>query len=215
MKQYSRYLLLVCTLLIVPLATAFSMTGGNFSIYADSFTVVEGDQVSGGVFSLTQTGDGSSTVSSTGNTFELRGGFEAQEKGILSFTISSSTLSFDSLTTTTLAVATTTIRVSTDSETGYSVALSENGNLTDGTDVIDDVADGDVTIGSEEYGIRTSGSDALASGAVPISGSVGIASAAGDVTARETDVGFYIAVSTSTPAGTYSHTVTFSVTVNP
>ena len=216
MKQRGTSLLLFLLLgLLAPATSLFMMSGGDFEIYADSFTVIEGDQVSGGSFLLTQTGDSISTTSSTNATFELRGGFEAQEKGVLSFTLSSSTLNFSSLSSTTLAVATTTLRVSTDSETGYAVSLTQSGPLANGGDTIDPVADGDVTIGSEEYGIRTSGADALQSGAVPIAGSVGIASAVGEVTARETDIGFYIAVSPSTPAGVYSHTVTFSVTVNP
>lgn len=46
--------------------------------------------------------------------------------------------------------------VNTDTEEGYSVYVYDDGDLRDGSEVINDVSDGSVTVGSSEYGGRSS-----------------------------------------------------------
>jgi hypothetical protein len=191
-----------------------TMSGDNIEIYSDSFSFVPGGEESGGTITLTGTG-GNIATSTSGGGVQVRSGVQAQEKGVLTFSLSTSALSIGTLSTTNVAVSYVTTTISTDSETGYSLSVSEDGNLRSGANDIDDVGDGAVTAGSEEYGIETSGADGLLSTDTAINNSVLIASANGRITARETAVIFHTAISSATPDGTYSHTVTFTSTVNP
>ncbi len=116
-------------------------------------------------------------------------------------TLSPSAVSSDSITITT----------TTNAIDGYITTIEETENLkTVGGVDINDVADGSVTAGSEEYGIRTSGAagqmngadtaittapQAVAANAVWINGSV-------------VTITFKAAISTTTAAGVYNHIVT-------
>lgn len=191
------------------------LKGGNYEIYSDSFSVVGTEQTSGGNFTVYQTaGEYFSTNTSKGD-YELRGGFQAQEKGILNVSLSTSSIDFGKLSTSTVSTSSVDISISTDSETGYSVSISEDSDLSNGSDTISDVSDGSVTTGSEEYGINTQGADGLLGSDVAINGSVNVASFSGTVTNRSTKVIFKAAIDSNTPTGTYSHNVTFDTTVNP
>ncbi len=193
------------------------MSGGVYEIYADSVSYVGG---SDGTTSATgriiyDAGSGLGISTSTGGTYELRAGFQAQEQGILSFTLDTATINFGTLSSTTVSTQNVVITISTDSETGYTLSLTEDGNLRSGVNEIADVIDGSVTAGSEEYGIVVSGNDAISTTTQAIAGTVNLASATGTITGRQTTVQFQAAVSSSTTDAAYSHTVTFSATVNP
>lgn len=202
-----------CFFWILPLDTA--MTGSGVEIYADSFTFVQGDAVTGDTANLTGTGGELSPTTTSGNTAELRGGFQAAERGILSYSLSAAAISIGPITTREVRSGGLVVSVSTDSETGYTLSMSEDGNIRSGSNDINDVIDGSVTAGSEEYGVRTSGSDGLLSSDTGISGSLLTASADGRVTSRETTILFSASASNNTVVGQYSHEVTFTVTVNP
>jgi hypothetical protein len=215
MKRFFSFLLLI-TFALSPSSLRAEMTGGAYQIYADSLSVVNGTDITGGSYSLTGTGGELSPTSTSGGTYTLRGGFQAAEKGILSVDISAASISLGTLTVASVASDSLTVTVSTDSETGYTLSLAEDGNLRTGVgDTIDDVADGSVTAGVEEYGIRTTGADGLLATDTAISGSVAVASATSTVSSRQTTVLFSTGISAATPAGSYQHTVTFTVTVNP
>lgn len=210
-----RSYLLLMLLAFVPSILYTSMTGGSFEIYADSFSIVDGQATTGGNFKLFSSSEGFQTASSTDGTFELRGGFQAQEKGILSYSSNSSSISLGLLNTTTVATESVELVISTDSETGYSISITEDGNLRDGANDIDDVSDGSVTAGSEEYGIVTIGGDGLLGSATAINGTVPVAAAGGQITNNITEVEFQVSIASTTASGTYSHVVTFTATVNP
>jgi len=159
-----------------------------------------------------------SGMTASSGTYELRGGFEAQEKGILSMNLSSNSLNLGTITTAAVASSDLTVTVSTDSETGYTLSILEDGNFRAGANTIDDVADGDVTAGEEEYGIAVSGTDrdsGLAAGDLALGASMDIASSVGGVTSRVTTVTFKASRAEATNAGSYSHQVSFTLTVNP
>ena len=206
--------LIICA---APMQLHTAMTGGNFELYADSFSVISTDVISGGSFELTQTVGEFFAATSTGGGIELRGGFQAEEKGILSATTSAAVVNLGTLDSGAVDSGSITYSISTDSETGYSLAIREDGNLRDGADDIDDVADGTVTAGSEEYGIGTGGSDGLYNAAdTSITGvSKPIAVSSGRVTNRQTTVTFKASIDGVTDSGSYSHTVFLDVTVNP
>lgn len=191
------------------------MSGNTFTIYADTFNFIDTASTSGDTFFITVTGGEVAATSTSGNTFELRGGFQAAEQGILSFSVSPSSLTIGPLSLSAVSTAGVDLIVSTDSETGYTITLVEDANLRFGSNDINDVSDGSVTAGSEEYGIITSGSDAQISSDTALSGTLTIASAYGRAPYRETTVVFRAAMGSNTIAGLYSHVVTFTATVNP
>ncbi len=104
--------------------------------------------------------------------------------------------------------------VDSDVPSGYSVYLRENQDLTTGAETINDVADGTVTLGSEEYGARsgdTSLSDSTfdtADTAITTTLQQVGSQAAATLKARNF-VTLKAAASTATVNGAYSQTLTF------
>lgn len=196
-----------------------AMTSTNYTIYADSFSMSDASVATTSVYTLSgTTGEvGATSTSSTvsGTSYLLRGGFSAAEKGILSASVSASSVSLGTLSTGAVSTGSVTITLSTDSETGYTVAVSEDGNLRSGSNDINDVSDGSVTAGSEEYGIRTTGSDGLLSNDTAVSGSVNAISGFGATTNNQTTLTFRASVGPTSQAGSYSHVATISIMANP
>ena len=85
-----------------------------------------------------------------------------------------------------------------------------------GANDINDVSDGTVTAGSEEYGIRTSGNAGQMNSADTAITTVAqtVASTSTIATSEQTTITYKTGVSASTESGTYSQTVTFTTTVN-
>jgi len=109
-------------------------------------------------------------------------------------------------------------RVSSDAQNGYTVYVSEDGNLrTGGSAYILDVGDGQVTVGSEEYGWRVFGDTATNTGSdLPFTTST---TAIQDSASRTLDyegVGlvYKISIDNRTPAGSFSHIVQYTITPN-
>jgi len=117
--------------------------------------------------------------------------------------------------------------VNTNATSGYSASLTENHNPQSGADDIND-SDGTVNANNEEYGIASSdttntagvadydgacggGASELASAIV---GTETYANDTGPVSGQATTVCHAAAVSGTTPAGSYSHTVTHITTGN-
>lgn len=212
----SLFALFVSFGIIAPVLLYAAMTGGSFEIYADSVGFLDSAGSTGGDFTLYGSGEPIQASSSTAGAFVLRGGFQSEEKGILSLSVNNSSLDLGTITTGAVSTGVVTTTISTDSYTGYTLYISDDGNLRNGVDDINDVADGSVTAGSEEYGFVTSGSDGSIASDTAITTSLSeIASANGTVTNRQVGVVFHAAVSGSTVETTYSHNVTFSATINP
>lgn len=202
--------------LFLPVLLRAAMSGGDFEIYADSVGFLDSSGSTGGDFTLFDSGESAGGATSTGGTYELRGGFQAQEKGVLSLSVTDATIDFGTLSVSSVTTDSTSVSVTTDSETGYALYISDDGNLRSGANDINDVSDAAITAGSEEYGFVTSGDDALVATATAITVSPTlIASGSGDVSVRQTAVEFQAAISASTANANYSHSVLFSVTVNP
>jgi hypothetical protein len=217
MKKQSLILLINFVALVgfFPNVLSAAMNSASYQIYADSFGVSDASVISGGSTTISGTTGELAPTTTLGGAYELRGGFSASEKGILSATVSSNSINLGTLSTAYVASGTSVLNVSTDSETGYTASISSDGNLRTGLNDIDNVSDGSVTAGSEEYGIQTTGTDALLSTDVGISGSVNIASAVGKVTDHATTITFKASTSPATVNGSYSQTVTVSVIANP
>lgn len=103
----------------------------------------------------------------------------------------------------------------TNAASGYTISVYDDGNLrTAGGDDIDDVADGAVTAGSEEYGISTTGTDAVGAGDFALTMNNTSAASSAGVSANRTAIIYQAAIASDTAAGSYSHSVTYTVTAN-
>ena len=194
------------------------ISGGDYTIYADSFGFAENTSVSGGDFTLYHTGGEFGVASSTGGTFVLQAGYQALERGTISFSSQNEedTVVFGQTLDSAVSTGSLVFSVTSESLSGYSVTATEDGNLRDGANDIDDVADGEVTAGSEEYGIRTVGGDGDLAADTAITNNLVVISNADPVENRETTVEFRVAIDSDvTTEGDYAHTVTFTTTANP
>lgn len=208
------YLFILFGLLFLPLNVQSEMTGGDFSIPVDTFSISDNGTSTGGNFTLRETGEFGDTGSSTGGALTLNPGFQAAISGAVSLTLSGATVSLGTLSLDAVSTASTNARIITDSLTGYTLTLTEDGNLrTSGGLTIPDVS-GTVTAGTPGYGISTTGGDGLLTSDTAIDGTVTVASKSTPSSATTT-INFKAAIGTSSKAGSYSHTVTLSITANP
>lgn len=204
---------LSCFAVVSPLNTA--MTGGSFEIYADTFSFLDANSSTGGTFSLTGSGGDLAATTTVTDAITLRGGFQALERGVLSFSISRGSVSLGPLAQSAVSTAEVTLTVSTDSNTGYTATAAADGSMRSGSNSIPPVTDGAVTAGSREYGIRTTGPDGLLTSDRGFNTTLTVASALSEVDVRETIVRFSASTDGSLPEGNYAQVVTFTVTANP
>ncbi len=197
--------------LILPTNLFAAMSSTDYYIYADTID-------SGGVFSI---GGEYSLDSSLGEspvgimndgTYEIRGGYQAMDRGYISLSISDSSLNLGTLSTSTVSSASTTATVSTDAGTGYSLtvgsAIWSGGSL-------QDVVGGTVTAGTEAFGVAGSGAEnQLTSGDVAVTSSLLIAASVAPIVGSATVLEFKAAISSTTVAGSYSQTVVLTASAN-
>ncbi|MBI5221886.1 MAG: hypothetical protein HY980_00075 [Candidatus Magasanikbacteria bacterium] len=213
-------LCLAVSLVVFPLnAGSASMTSENYQLQLDSvdvggnLTTSTNYKVSG---SLGES-PGVHETQSTSTNYIIEAGFQAAASGVaLSATLSTNAVSLGSLTTADTNKASQTLTVTTNSPTGYSVTITEDGNLRSGSDDINDVSDGEVTASSEEYGFRTSGVagqynnvDTAISGAAKT-----IATTSTIAISEQTTITYKASIAHGAAIGTYSHIVTITTTVN-
>lgn len=215
MKYKSGFFLALfyCLFSTSPLNTA--MTGGNFEIYADAISFIDSNSSTGGGFTLTGTGGELTATTTATDSITLRGGFQALERGALSFSVSRGAVNLGPLSQSAVSTAEVMLTVSTDSNTGYTATAVTDGPMRSGRNSIPPVTDGAVTSGVSEYGIRTTGSDGLLTSDRGFNATLTVASANGEVDVRETIVRFSASTDGTLPEGNYSQVVTFTVTANP
>jgi hypothetical protein len=142
--------------------------------------------------------------------------FSGNGTASLSLSFNTTTASLGTLSLLELASSTVSSTISTDSSTGYSLTFDEDGDLRNGGATIDDVLDGSVTVGSEEYGLRTIGGGGTSPFAdVAIVDGLEVASSLGTVSGEETGIQFLATISGATLAGSYSHVITATLSANP
>lgn len=200
----------VSILLAGPLFAA--MTSDSYVILEDGFSAVESVTSTGGDFSLFDFSDTTPGIL-TADSLILHGGFYFPDATAFSMSVDSSSIVLGTLSQSSVASDSLTITITSGS--GYTVSISEDGNLSDGTNDIDDVSDGTVSAGAEEYGIRTSGSAGLLASDTAINGSVNVMSGSSAVTNESASLIFSASIGSNSQAGSYSHTVTLTGTANP
>jgi len=133
----------------------------------------------------------------------------------LSFSISTNSLDFETLSPAAISTVNYNITSSTNGEWGYITTVVEDGNLRDpGVHEISDVTDGEVDAGHEEYGIMTSGSEGQmnSSDYAITSTNQTVASYSGPIADSETTVNHKVSIDPSTPSGGYYHIITLICT---
>jgi|GEM_PF-2310237 len=132
----------------------------------------------------------------------------------LTFDISKDGVSLGSLTPNIVSSDSYFLTVITNAEFGYLVTISEDGDLRNGLNVIDDVSDGVVDRGSE-YGIGLTGADKSFSDDQAITNDMAVMSNPGrlpDVTSNVVVVTHKAVISQSMEAGEYRHKVSYVAT---
>jgi hypothetical protein len=215
-KIYVYFAVFAIIFAFLPLQSLFAaMSGGTYELFADTFSSSEESLTSGGTYTLRGTMGEVGIQDISGGTYTLRSGFQAMEKGVLSLSFSTTSIELGTLSLTELASTTVSSTISSNAPTGYSLTFDEDGNLRDGALEIDDVADGEVTIGSEEYGVETIGGGGVLATDTAIDDGLVVASSLSEVVDEETGIVFKAAIAGTSRAGTYAQTITATLSVNP
>lgn len=205
--------------ILIPMCSfAITMTGGDYQIYSDAFSILDGSTSTGGAYTLSGSGWQGTATTTMGGNFGISGGFQAETIGILTYMLSKQSIDLGTLSTTGISSDSVIVTVSTDSPSGYTMTMSQDGRLrspTDGRIMFADVTGGAVTPGVEGYGIRTSGG----SGRFPLDTAIydgmQVAFANSIADHDQTTVEFRASIAPGTRGGAYQHTVTFTLTINP
>jgi len=196
-------------------ATALSgltVTAGTTGISVDSLIAVVQDVGSSQVAAIGRVSSlGAGTI--TVDTWKS-GGTTPTIDGVNDYVypLSSTSIAFGELSVTALKTSIIAFEVSASSDSGYVVQVFEDGNLRVGAESIDDVSDGSVTIGSEEYGARSS--DNTISSSTFDTADTAITTTSTDVATESASVyesrnflTLKAAISSSTSASDYSQTL--------
>lgn len=199
------------------LALAQVMSSANYKIFVDSING-GGSLGTSANYKLTDTmGEAGTDQNLSSANYKVKAGFEAiGPDQILTVSLSTNSIALGVLSPNNVIAADETLTITTNGN-GYTTTVVSDGNLraADGSD-IDNVADGAVTAGSEEFGIRTSGT-----GGQYNSADTSIATSAKTIGQRATAVNgdtltvtFKASVAPATAYNNYSNVVTFSTTGN-
>ena len=229
MKRSAKYfltnlLLLICFLSLTSIVEAFPSSSGSYKLEGE-FGIFGGAKTSDN-YRLTDTGGGFAPGFGTSNNYRSCSGFQCviAEVPTITVTLSSNSINLGALTGASVSTQSHTISVTTN-YSGYTTRVVEDGELRYGTATIDQVGDGAVTAGAEEYGLATSqaGRDISQDSdcgnspytASPITGAAqSVASKNGPTyTAETTTLCYAASINTATTAaGTYQQALTYITT---
>lgn len=210
---------LVSVCLFFPnLTTLAYMSSEHYVNWMDSFNTGGTETSTSTNYNLQDTlGEiGTGQLSST-NYAGLIGFRQVEAEPKFTFSISSTSINLGTLASDSVSEANHTVTTTTNAANGYTTTIVEDGNLriAGGSD-IDDVADGTVTAGSEEYGIRTSGTHGQMNAAdtAITSTTQTIASYSSWVNSDTTTISYRASISSATTGGTYTQALTIISTGN-
>jgi hypothetical protein len=202
--------------IIFPKNSLALMNSENYINWMDSINFGGEETSSSTNYKLRDTmGEIGTGILESENFRSLVGFRQAEPEPMISFWISSNSLDFGTIPLNTVITVNYTISTRTNAEHGYATTIYEDGNLRTGLGSdIDDVTDGEVTAGNEEYGIRTSGAEGQMNGAdTAITGDAQIvASYSSWINLSTVTITYKVSISPLTPAGYYSHAVTLVTT---
>lgn len=207
-------LLLVAGLFLFGENSLGAMSSTNYYIYADAISV-GGILSTGGEYSLQDTIGESIIGTSTGSSYEIKGGYQFMERDSeISLSISSASLSLGTLVSSTaFSSASTTVSVDAFS-TGFVLSVSDvSGNIL--TPVTDGQVDGVLGIDNdvEEYGLAVAGIEANFLGDQSVTTSLVLASSSLPVSSN-TILTFKAIRNASTTPGSYTQNITLTASAN-
>ncbi len=219
MKRLFIFLIFLLTLNFPVMVGCVGMTSENFKLFADVVSVGGSEPISENyrVFNTAGEASGVDPTKTTSTNYQIQAGFQAMANTIyVSAALSASSLSLGELSVSVVGSNSETLTANTNSPTGYTTTIQEDGNLRSGANDINDVADSTVTAGSEEYGARTSGiAGQMNSADTAITGvAQNVAASSTPVHNEITTLTYKAGISATTAYGNYSHQVTFTTTVN-
>lgn len=222
MKGLIQILVLLVGLLVASHSFVFAqMSSSNYRIVADSVNTGGSEDANSANYNLVDTLGEIGTGHLNSANYNLWAGFRNidgdQHSLRFSISVNNLVLAPNPLTSADVSTASNTVEVTTNARDGYFTTIIEDHDFkTLNGNNIDDVADGEVTAGSEEYGIRTSGADGQMNGAdTAITATPQtVASSNSEVSASQTVINYKAAINGLTAAGDYSHVVTFVTTGN-
>ncbi len=216
--NFAIYLLAGLLILGVPrLVSAGTMSSTSFTITSDDISAGGGNSTSASFISEGDVGGTAAGEGQTSASFASCAGYPCTLNVVplaITFTVSPNSVALGTLTTGSVASGTTTLTVTENAASGYSVTATADGQLrTAGGKFVPDVADGAVTAGAGEYGIGLTGTDrAFADDRSVTTTARTVMSNAGSVSGSAVTVTFKAAASATTAAGSYSQVVTFIAT---
>lgn len=219
--NYPMYVISLCGVLSLLLFAGQSpvwsqMTGGEYEIYADAISSISGEPLSGGQYQLLDTLGEAVATNTPQGTILLQSGFQATEMTGIYFRLSDTSLNLGTLSFDALGTGSVTMTAKTESETGYTIYIYDDGDLRDGDITIDDVADGSVTLGQEEYGIGLQGDSRVSALDLPIKQTPTALFFRTSTAPNDTGtIEFKASIGQNSRRGAYSHDVTFTMVANP
>ncbi len=209
-------LIFVTLILLFPQIILAYMSSSNYIIWLDSLNIAGEETSSSTNYKLRDTmGEIGTGIIESESYRGLIGFRRIEPEPKISFWISANSLDFGSLPLGSVKTVEHNVSTRTNAEYGYVTTIYEDGNLrTVIGDDIDDVTDGEVTGGSEEYGIRTSGAHGQmnsADTAITSTPQV-VASYSSWINLSTVTITYKVSISSTSAAGYYSHIVTLVTT---
>lgn len=199
--------------LMLPFAVFSAMSSTNYYIYADSVETGGGYSTDiGGVYSLEDTLGEGIISQSTSTAYTINAGYQAMVLGSLSMNIANHSINLGDLSTTNINTANTTITISTDAVTGYSMSVETTSWTGIALNTIN--IGEEVTAGQEGYGLALTGDDAVTTTDRGITNNLILASNLGPVNGKQTTLIFKATISSSTAVGSRSNNVNIGVSAN-
>ena len=133
------------------------------------------------------------------------------------YSLTGSAFTFGTVSAASVSVGVGALEAISDAGAGYTVYAQASGQPTNGSHSLAAVSDGSVTAGSEEYGVRVYGSTAAHAfdiGVTSTAYSIQLSSQRAASPADRVALLYKLAISGTTPSGTYSQSMFFTLTPN-
>lgn len=192
----------------------WAMSSNNYQIVQDSINFGGTDNAASDNYKIDDTmGETATGLINSENYWAGIGYREMLEsEPSIAFSLSKNTISLGVLNGMVVNSDRHSFTVTVSGNGGYSVKIYKDGSLRTSGNEIDDVGDGEVTAGQEEYGIRTSGDNGQCNSTdKAIENGLVLASSERPVTDKTTEVIYKVAISPNTLAGDYSQRVYYTV----
>ena len=213
-KIFTVTLIFICIgFIFSPQDSRAYMSSPNYINWMDSLNFGGEESSSSASYRMQDTfGEMGTGVISSASYNGLIGFRQSEADPMFTFSLSKNSIDFGALTVGSVFTDNVVVTTTTNAVEGYFTTIVEDGEFRTGLgDDINDVTDGTVSIGSEEYGIRTTGASGQMNGADTAITSTPqtVADSAAPINGDAVTVTFKVSIAPVTAAGIYEHTVTF------